>query len=160
MGTTSWMIKKDLTRSFRNIAPFSKLKIIFKSSKRLSSCFTFKDKIPECLMSGVIYQYKCAKCNLSYIGSTKRYWEKRLEEHLHISALTGKRLNGMQMFAPMQHVRSHTCGIGSMSREEFSIIGREKNPYILQVKESILISKNRPKLNNNIVSVPLYLFSP
>ena len=29
-------------------------------------------------------------------------WEKRLEEHLHISALTGNPLSGLQIFAPMQ----------------------------------------------------------
>ena len=159
LGTTSWKIKNDLIQTFRKIAPFSKLKIVFKTSKRLSSCFSFKDKIPKCLTSGVIYEYKCATCNRCYIGSTKRYWEKRLEEHLHISALTGKRLNGQQVFAPMQHVRSNDCQVRSISREEFSLIGREKNPYILRVKESILISKNRPQLNNNIASVPLHLFA-
>ena len=42
----------------------------------------------------------------------------------------------------------------------FSIIGRETNPYILQVKESIFISNQKPQLNNNITSVPLHLFYP
>ena len=109
-------------------------------------------------MSGVIYHYNCARCNLSYIGSTKRFWEKRLEEHLHISALTGKRLSGMQMFAPMYHVRVK-CGHESpvMGREDFKIIGREQNPFLLQLKESILINKLKPKLNNNEACVPLHL---
>ena len=121
----------------------------------------FKDKIPKSLMSGVIYKYTCAGCNRSYIGSTKRYWEKRLEEHIHISALTGKRLHGMQIFAPMQHVRSSpACQATSMSRDNFSIIGRDDNPYILQIKESIFIGTLKPQLNNNIVSVPLHLFAP
>ncbi len=159
LGTTSWKVKNSLLRSFQQFAPFSKLKIIFKSSNRLSTCFTFKDKIPRSLLSGVIYKYTCAVCKCSYIGSTKRYWEKRLEEHLHVSALTGKRLNGLQVFAPMLHVRSN-CQVASMSRDDFSIIGRDENPYILQVKESILISTSRPHLNNNIVSVPIKLFIP
>ena len=160
LGSTSWKTKSTLIRSFREFMPFSKLKIVFKSSKRLSSCFQFKDKIPKSLMSGVIYKYTCAVCNHSYIGSTKRYWEKRLEEHIHTSALTGKRLNGLQVFAPMQHVRSDRCQVASMSRDDFQIIGRDENPYTLQVKESILICTSKPHLNNNLVSVPINLFMP
>ena len=111
-------------------------------------------------MSGVIYKFTCAECNLCYIGSTKRYWEKRLEEHLHRSALTGSKLTGMQVYAPMQHMRSDTCPSASMSRDEFTIIGREKNPYLLRVKESIFISTKKPKLNGNMTSVPMTLFTP
>ena len=87
LGTTSWKIKNDLIRTIRKNAPFCNIKIIFKTTKRLSSCFMFKDKFPKSLLAGVIYKYTCAKCKLCYIGCTKRYWEKRLEEHLHVSAL-------------------------------------------------------------------------
>ena len=138
--------------------PFAKVKLIFKSSRKLSSCFMFKDKIPHSLMSGVIYTFTCPGCNSRYIGSTKRFWELRLQEHLHISALTGKPLNGLQVFAPLQHVRS--CNGASISRDDFQIIGRESNPYLLQVKESIFIVTTKPKLNNNLVSVTLSLFMP
>ena len=155
---TSWKTKNALIRSFRELLPFSKLKIVFKTTRRLSSCFSFKDKIPSSLMSGVIYKYTCAECNLCYIGSTKRYWEKRFEEHTHRSALTGKKLSGVQVYAPMQHMRSDSCCRDSMSRDEFTIIGREKNPYLLKVKESIFISTQKPVLNGQQTSVPLTLF--
>ena len=160
LGTTSLKVKNNLVRSFRQILPFSKLKIVFKTSKRLSACFTFKDKFPKSLMSGVIYKFSCAGCNSCYIGSTKRFWEKRLEEHLHVSALTGKPLTGMQVFTPMQHVKSGSCPVNSYSRDNFTIIGREPNPYMLLVKESICISTSKPNLSNNKTSVPIYLFSP
>ena len=81
LGTTSVKVKNNLVRSFRQIIPFSKLEIVFKTSKRLSACFTFKDKFPKSLMSGVIYKSTCAERNLSYIGCTKKFWEKHLEEH-------------------------------------------------------------------------------
>ena len=109
-------------------------------------------------MSGVIYKYTCAGCNSCYIGSTKRFWEKRLEEHLHISALTGAKLSSMQVYAPLQHVKSGTCCVNTFSRDDFTIIGREKNPYTLEQKESIFIINEKPKLNNNKTSVPIYLF--
>ena len=160
LGTNSFNVKNALTRSFREHLPFSQLKIIFRSSSRLSSWFQFKDVIPKSLLSGVIYKYTCAGCNLCYIGSTKRYWEKRLEEHMHRSALTGKKLSGMQVFAPMQHMRSDSCPRDAMSREEFTIIGREKNPYLLRLKESIFICSEKPRLNGSMTSVPMSLFAP
>ena len=110
-------------------------------------------------MSGVIYKFTCSGCNLRYIGSTKRFWETRLEEHTHLSARTGKPLNGCQIFAPLQHVKSKCCSAKSVTREDFTIIGRDSDPYILQVKESIFVGKERPILNNNVTSVPLYLFN-
>ncbi len=75
---------------------------------------------------------------------------------------TGARQDSsMQMFAPMYHVRvkcSHESPI--MGREDFKIIGREQNPFLLQLKESIFIYKLRPNLNNNDACVPLQLFKP
>ena len=160
LGSTSWMVKNELTRTFRNILPFCKLKLVFKSSNRLSSFFSFKDKLPTTLDSGVIYKYNCANCNVSYVGCTKRYWEKRLEEHTHISALTGGPLSGLQIFAPLQHVRQAKCSPSpKVERENFEIIGRDSNNYILQIKESLFIYKHKPQLNGNQQSVPLHLFN-
>ena len=51
--------------------------------------------------------------------SRKKYWEERLEEPTHISAHTGKPLSGMQIFAPMQHVRKADGRCGRISREDF-----------------------------------------
>ena len=160
LGSTSWLVKKDLTRAFQNILPFCKLKIVFKISNRVSSYFSFKDKLPAALDSGVIYKYTCANCNVCYIGCTKRYWETRLEEHTHISALTGGPLTGRQIYAPLQHVRTAKCSPSpKVHRENFEIIGHESSNYLLKVKESIFIYKNKPQLNGNEQSVPLYLFN-
>ena len=159
LGSISWKVKKELVNTISDCAGLCNIKVVFKSSNKLSSFFSFKDKLPKSLMSGVIYQFHCARCNLSYVGSTKRYWEKRLEEHLHISALTGKPLAGQAMFAPMQHVR-RTCSHESptMGRKDFRIIGRESNPFLLLLKESIFINKLNPEINGTETSVPLYLF--
>ena len=87
---------------------------------------------------------------------TARYWEKRLEEHTHLSARTGQPLSGMQIYAPMQHCRKAMCG--KVAREDFEFIGGGGGRYLLQVKESIMIKKLSPELNGGITSVPLYLF--
>ena len=161
LGTSSYNVKKQLTETYRKLLPFCKLRIVFKTSCRMSSFFSFKDKFPKSLLSGIIYKYTCANCNVSYIGCTIRYWEKRLEEHTHISALTGKPLSGCQVFAPLQHVKTARCNPSGprVSRDEFEIIGHEKNRYLLQVKESVLIKRYNPELNGTIASVPLYLLA-
>ena len=102
LGSTSWSVKNNLQKTFAKILPFCKLKVTFKTGNKLSSYFKFKDKLPESLRAGVIYQYNCANCNISYVGCTWRFWERRLQEHLHISALTGEPLSGMQIFKPLE----------------------------------------------------------
>ena len=156
LGSTSVSVKNSLVRSFRNILPFCNIKVIFKTSNRLSFYFKYKDSFPKSLLSHVLYKYTCAKCNLSYVGYTARYWEKRLEEHTHLSARTGKPLKNVQVFAPMQHVRKAKCG--KVCREDFEIIGGGGDRPILQIKESIMIKKLNPIINGNETSVPLYLF--
>ena len=158
MGTTSTGVKNNLVRSFRNIIPFCNVKVIFKTSNRLSSYFKYKDSFPKSLISHVLYKYTCARCNLSYVGMTARYWEKRLEEHTHLSARTGQPLSGMQIYAPMQHCRKAEGRCGKVAREDFEFIGGGGGRYLLQVKESIMIKKLSPQLNGGITSVPLYLF--
>ena len=74
--------------------------------------------------------------------------------------LTGKPLKGQQVFAPMAHVRSKACSETKISRDNFSIIGREKDPYLVKLKESIIIATTRPVINNRVVSVPVDLFMP
>ena len=159
LGTVSHDVKKKLSAVISQLLPFCQLKCVFKTSSRMSSYFKYKDSFPESLRSGVIYRFTCAHCKECYIGCTSRYWEKRLEEHTHISSLTGKRLSGVQVFAPLQHVRKCISLSSTVSRDNFSIIGSEKDKYLLSVKESILIKKLNPKLNNNICSTPLHLLS-
>ena len=93
------------------------------------SCFRFKNAIPCSLLSGVIYEFKCPRCNSSYVGSTYRYWEKRLEEHLHMSALIGKPLKGLRSFAPMLDAKSKCCI--NNSSDDFRIIGKEKDQHLI-----------------------------
>ena len=66
-------------------------------------------------------------------------------------------LQGVQIYAPMQHIRRE-CHV-RVSRDNFKILGHEKDKYLLKVKEIILISTTRPKLNGSVTSVPLALFS-
>ena len=44
------------------------------------------------------------------------------------------------------------------SFDNFSILYKESDPFNLQLKESLLISRDKPILNKNIYSFPLELF--
>ena len=161
LGVSSFHVRKKLTETFNELLPCCKLKTVFKTARRMSSFFNYKDKFPSSLTSGVIYKYTCASCKVSYIGSTRRYWEKRLEEHTHISALTGGPLCGLQVFAPLQHVKTAKCNPEGpkVSRDSFEIIGKESDRYLLLIKESLFIKQFNPKLNANISCIPLHLFA-
>ena len=68
-------------------------------------------------------------------------------------------MQGKQVFAPLKHVKyTNDCPATDISREEFKLIGYEKNPYILRIKESMYIADERPQINGTIASAPLYLF--
>ena len=56
-----------------------------------SPVFTFKDKLPKMLLSGLVYKYECGGCNATYYGNTKRHFKVRICEHLGISHLTEKK---------------------------------------------------------------------
>ena len=124
LGTQSLRLKKKL---FKEQLISGNIEIVFGTTKRMSSCFRFKDAIPLSFRSSVIYEYKSPRCNSRYIGSIYRYSEKRLEEHLHMSALMGKPLKGLQSFAPMLHAKG-TCCINNKS-DHFRIIGKEKDRH-------------------------------
>ena len=113
--------------------------------------------IRRSLLSGVIYECKCPRCSSRYIGSTYRYWEKRLEEHLHMSALMSKPLKGLQSFAPMLHGKSKCCI--NNSSDDFCVIGKEKDRHLIRPKGSIFINHFKPSLNTKEDNAELVLFT-
>ena len=58
-------------------------------------------------------------------------------------------------------VREHTVETKhAATMDDFEIIGhdRSRNDFHLRIKESLLIKKHKPKLNENVQSIPLELF--
>ena len=157
LGSMSLQIRSKLVKAFNITMPACKLRVIFKTSTKLGSHFRFKDIIPQSLLSHVLYKYTCSRCNSTYIGKTKRFWEKRLEEHLSISALSGKPMKCFKMWPPKEH--DVKCS-SSISRENFHIIGGgDQNDFVLRVKESLMIYQHNPNLNIQSESTKLFLFN-
>ena len=117
--------------------------------------FNFKDVVNTKLSSHIVYKFMCSCSNATYYGQTQRHFFVRASEHLGITPLTGKFVKTPKKSAIFDHMLldGHKA-----SFDNFSILLKESNPFKLQLKESLLISRDKPILNKNIYSFPLELF--
>ena len=97
----------------------------------------------------------CSCCNAAYYGQTQRHFFVRASEHLGITSLTGKFVKRPKKSTISNHMLLDGY---KASFDNFSILLKEINPFKLQLKESSLISRDKPILNKNIYSFPLELF--
>ena len=157
LESTSFQIRKKLQKLFSDKLTSYNLKIVFTSPVRVKSFFTFKGKLPKMLLSGLVYQYKCGGCNDTYHGKTKRHFKVRICEHLDISHLTEKevKIDNNKLTVIQEHL---LCCNYCPSFEDFSILTRESNDFILKIMESLLIACDKPILNKADSSLPLELF--
>ena len=142
-------------RRFCN-ADFSHLDIrfVFRSSRRISSFFPFKDKVPKYLRSSVVYLFKCRCCSASYVGQTTRHLHTRISKNLGISPITGKHSTNPAISC----ILFHTNASGHPDNfDDFQILF-SSDSYELMIHESLLINKYRPNLNVQGSSIPLNLF--
>ena len=142
MGKMSALVKSGLARSLHK--RFCKIRIVFKTSNRLIIYFSFKDVVPEPLRSCQIYNFTCRSCSASYIGKTFRHMKVRVSEHQGVSPRTGKHLKGTLSTSMTDHMLD--CN------------HMESNHWLLEIKESLFIKRDRPSLNKNIYSQELFLF--
>ena len=106
------------------------------------------------LRSRVVYKYTCQCCSALYLGQTRRHFYTGISEHMEISPLTDKKLATSSLSATMAH--SHKAS-HIVSYSDFSVISpcRPSSNLELFIRESLLISKFKPALNENISSFPL-----
>ena len=129
----------------KNVINISSVKSWFKAVKSL----------PFDLVSGVVYKYTCGRCNSTYYGETYRHLKVRSGEHIGISPLTFKKTKPSKESA----IRDHLLNCNNIpSFEEFTILANGNNKFVLEIKESLLIKRDRPILNKNISSAKLFLF--
>ena len=110
---------------------------MFKNKVRLGNNFPFKDRIPNDLISGVVYKFQCGLCNESYYRKCVRHLNVRTGEHIGISPLTKK------------HDKPKNSSIAdhllfcyhSASYDDFSIPTHENKKFSLELKNSLLIMR-------------------
>ena len=154
LGSISLQTRTKLKKSLKNILNCCKLQIVFKNKTRLGNNFHFKDQIPKDLTSGVVYKFQCGFCNESYYGECIRHLNVRIGEHIGISPLTRKQVKPKNSsIADHLLLCNHSASYG-----DFSILTLDNSKFLLELKESLLILRDKPSLNRNITSAPLYLF--
>ena len=122
---------------------------------KLSNVFHFKDRLPSCLVSGVVYKYMCGRCSSTYYGEMDRHLRVRSGEHIGISLLTFRKTKPSKECA----IHDHLLNCNSIpSFEEFTILTNGNNKFVLEIKESLLIKRDRPILNKSVSSAKLFLF--
>ena len=63
LGNLSLAVRTHLQNSINKNLPFCKIKVISKSTIRLSNFFHFKDKMPFNLRSNIVCKFSCGRCN-------------------------------------------------------------------------------------------------
>tara|TARA_Y100000310_G_scaffold202746_1_gene202988 strand:- start:291 stop:1547 length:1257 start_codon:yes stop_codon:yes gene_type:complete len=159
LGKQSFELRTKLSKLIATHFPQVKLLVIFNSNNRLRNFFSFKDKIPISVRSHILYRYTCDGCNAIYIGKTRRHYKVRIFEYLGLSLATGKKYTynsqNVNNSAILNHVNCQKC-IGN--EKNFQIIGCARTDSLLCIKETLLLHKNKPKINTNDGSAPTYLF--
>ena len=128
---------------------------MFKNKINISNAFRFKDRLPYDLMSCVVYNFQCGRCNTSYYGKIDRHLKIRSGEHIGISPLTFKKVTSSAEISIREHLLF--CN-HDPSFDDFTILVQGTNKFLLEIKESLLIKRDKPILNKNISSAPLFLF--
>ena len=155
LGIISLQTRTKLKQALKGVLNCCKVEIVFKCQARLSNSFRYKDPIPKDLISGVVYKFQCGLCNESYYGESIRHLDIRSGEHIGVSPLTGKKVKPSNNSAICDHLL-HCNFLPSF--DNFSVLAYENKKYLLEIKESLLIMRDKPSLNRNINSAPLYLF--
>ena len=156
LGEISLQTRTKLRKSRKGFLNSCKLHIVFKSQRRLSNVFCFKDRLLSDLVSGVVYKYTCGRCSFTYYGETDRYLKVRVGEHIGISFLTFKKTKPSKESA----IRDHLLNCNNIPPfEEFTILTNGNNKFDLEIKESLLIKRDRPILNKKLVLINYFFLT-
>ena len=142
-GNHSIPIRNRRTKLMHKYHPNLSLRIIFRTSKRISSIFHVKDRVPTLQRSSVVYTYKCDGCTASYVGKTYRHLKARADEHRGISSKTGAVIHTSTHSSIREHCQSTNH---PFKYENFNILTTASSKLELLIKETILIKKENPKV--------------
>ena len=151
LGPESFRLKSKIKKAFSVLAHID-VQVIFASNNRIQNLFRVKDRIPTAWTSHCVYQIRCQACNACYIGKTvntirERFLVGKETAHLHPENLKSP-LN-----VHLQDNAGH-----SFSFDDVKILDRSSDKDLLFIKESLYILSERPELNRNIGTRPIYLF--
>ena len=133
LGHHSIQLSKQLHQLVTDICPYLKIKSIFINPLNISKLFSFKDKIPNGLLSKLIYMWTCPKCEVGkYIGCTTRHLATKIAEHAAKSVRTNKPIHSA--------IRFHSINCKTdINFNDLKILKSDQNKQNLLLYESLLI---------------------
>ena len=149
------IVKTRVTKTMNKHMKFCKLRAIFHTNNRLRNYFRFKDSVPETLRSNLVYKFSCGSCTACYIGKTYRHFKVRVSEHQGVSPRTGKPVKATLSTSVRDHML--VCD-HKVVHEDFNFLVNESNRYLLELKESLSIKRDRSSLNKNLYLQELLMF--
>ena len=102
LSKLSLQIRTRINRVMKNKLPYYNVQFVFQTKCKISNFFTFKDKIPSVLRSGIVYKFQCGSCNATYYGKTKRYFKSECVNTWEFLHSLGKVLKEM-MILPLKN---------------------------------------------------------
>ena len=155
LGIMSLQTRAKLQQPLKGVLDWYKLEIVFKYQASLSNSFCSKDPTPKDQISGVVYKLPCGLFNECYYGESVRHLDIKSGEYIVASPFTGKKVKPSNNSAVCDHLL-HCNFLPSF--DNLSVLAHVNKMYVLEIKESLLIMRDKPSLNRNINSAPLYLF--
>ena len=122
---------------------------------KINFVIIFSSKIPQIATSGAVYKLQSGLCNESYYGKYFRHLAVRSGEHIAILLLPNKSVQPRKDSAAYHHLLNYNY---SPTFEDFIVLCHENKKYLLEIKKSVLIMRDRPSMNQTVGSSPLYLF--
>ena len=116
---------------------FCKLEIAFKYQTKLFNSFHFKDPLTKGLIFGVVFKFQCSLCNESYYGESIIYLDIRSGEQIGLSP------------AVCDHLLHYNF---LLSFDNFDLLVHKSKKYLLEIKDSLLIMRDKPSLDRSINS--------
>ena len=138
------MLEKKL-RSILLKCNISSYRIAF-STRKLSSVFPLKSKVPTFLDSNFVYSFTCSKnSSISYIGQTRQNLLSRVKNHC------------TQSTAPHQHIQEclDCAKTPSALLKQFKVVRRAQQYDNLDLLEALLIKSEKKTWKSSYKGLPM-----
>jgi len=136
IGEYSDFVSRKIRSLGKQFCKNTDIKISF-SMFKIGNMFSTKTMSPKYLKSGVVYHFKCAGCNDSYVGETFRHFDTRIREHLY------KKSQPTSIF---KHLTEKPYCREKCDESCFSILDSARTKFTLEVKEAFHTYWIKPKI--------------
>ena len=153
-ATISLQTTTKMQKFIKGVLNCCKFQVVFKNQNKLCNNCCFRDLVRQILTSGVVYKFQRGLCNESCYIEYVWHLAVRIGKHIAISPLTNRRKQRRIDCAVYHHLLN--CNYLA-TFECVSVLCHKNKKTLLELKRTLII-RERPSINRNIRSTPLYLF--